>query len=163
MTTKTELERFKLDDINFAKNPHTIRVLCNEQEYVLTSDKTIETHDPMDRVGGPFCIHRLCEEGADNSGDRWFLFWIADSYFPPCILVRGDNEEDAYQNFIDWLGDKDANDGEGHYGMIVTDAEKLAQLETDEGLDGVDYTSYGVPVDTSDVRMRECTIKALEF
>lgn len=164
MGTTTELKRFSIGVDCSGIQPHTIRVMCNAQEWVLSSDKSVESHDPMDRVGGPFHIHTLCDEGADdNFANKWWLFWIVDSWFSPCILVRGDSDAEAYENFLEWCGDKDANDGEGHYGLIVDDKEKLALIEAGEDVDGVEFTSYGVPVDMSDIRMQPCTLKSLEF
>lgn len=164
MTTTTDIKRFNLGIDCSKKQPHTIRVTCDEQEWVLSSDESVESHHPMDRVGGQFCIHRLCEEGADDSfAEHWWLAWIVDCAFPSCILVRGDGEQSAYENLLDWLGDANANEGRGNYGMIVDDQEKLDLIESGEEVEGVDFTGRGVPVDMSNVVMKPCTLKSLEF
>lgn len=105
-------------------------------DWVWQKGKEITAHDPADRVGGPFRIYDLVDEG---SGEKLFIFAVADSYFPLHDLVRADTFEDAYEAYIDWAAKR------RHLAIEPPDLQ-------DYNEDDLHYTSDGVPVDTDNVQ-----------
>lgn len=157
MTTQTETKprRFNIGRMDFGnQKPKVIRVRSGDAEWVLGDG--VESHDPMDRVGGPYRIHDFCTEYYD--GERFFLACLGGSYFPPMILVMADTWEDAYENLIDWLAET------GKYCCIVEDEEELKEIEEDpDGICGVSFSSNGVPVYDEEITMNEVQLVSLEF
>ena len=156
MTTQTETKprRFNIGRMDFGnQKPKVIRVRSGDAEWVLGDG--VESHDPMDRVGGPYRIHDFCTEC--NYGERFFLACLGGSYFPPMILVMADTWADAYENLIDWLA-------EGHWGHVVTDEKELKEMEENpDGICGISFSSNGVPVYDEEITMNEVQLVSLEF
>lgn len=145
-----QIGRLDLDD----NPPRIIRVKRGDAEWVLGDG--VESHDPMDRVGGPYRICDFCTE--TNGGEKFFIAWIVDSYFPPAILVIGDSWEDAYENFIDWLAES------GRFDMVVTDEKELKEMEENpDDVCGVAWSSNGVPVYDESIQMDEVALVGLEW
>jgi hypothetical protein len=108
------------------------------EEWVWQKGKkgSIESHDPADRVGGPYRLYDFIDEG---SGEHMFIFAVADSYFPLHDLVRADNFEDAYEAYIDWAAKRR---------HLAIEPPDLADYDQDS----LNYTSDGIPVDTDNVQ-----------
>lgn len=153
--TKENPCTFQIGRLDFDDNPPKA-VWVKDRDAVWVLGNGIESHDPLDRVGGPYRISNYCTE--TNGGEKFFLAWIVDSWFPPCILVMGDSFEDAYENFIDWLADT------GMYCMVVDDEKELAEMQKDDwdGA-GVDFSSNGIPVYADSIQMCEVKLLKLEF
>ena len=74
----------------------------HDRLWVWDCEDKIESHDPMDRVGGPFKLSDFVNE---DSGDRFFVFAVLDSYFPIYDVVCANSWEDAYEAYIDFAAD----------------------------------------------------------
>lgn len=153
--TKEKPRTFQIGRLGFDDNPpKAVWVKDEDAEWVLGDG--IESHHPMDRVGGPYHISDFCAE--TNGGEKFFLAWIADSWFPPFILVMGDSLEDAYENFIEWLAET------GKYCMVVDDEKELEEINSEDwNGSGVSFSSMGVPVYDDSIHMKEVKLLRLEF
>jgi len=124
-----------------------IWVRFGDSPYCLDTTGAIDTHDPLDRVGGPYRITSYVE----SDGDKWFLFAVVDSHFPSHDLVRGDSWEGAYETYIDWAAD--------HRNIVID------ENEIDDYRDGDDnrcnWTSSGTPVDTESIKGAEVTLEKI--
>lgn len=127
-----------------------IRVKHGEAEWVLDLSGTVETHDPLDRVGGPYRIHDFVE----SDGEQWFLFSVVDCAFPLVDLVRGSSWEDAYETYVDSAAEK------RDIAIAEADFDDYA-LESDNPT--CHFTSDGRPVDTDNVQGNVVTLIAIEF
>jgi len=105
------------------------------EEWVWQKEKNVETHHPMDRVGGPFGLSDFVDEG---SGEHLFVFSVVDCAFPIYDLVRADSWEDAYEAYIDWAA--------SHRHLAIQEPDLKDYKE-----ENLQYTSDGVPVDTDNV------------
>lgn len=125
------------DDLSSAT---AIWVRSGKAEWVYQGkSRSIESHDPADRVGGPYRLYDFVDEG---SGEHLFIFAVVDSHFPAHDLVRADSEQDAYEAYIDWAA-KHRN--------IAIEEPDLKDYDPDQ----LHYTSDGVPVDDENVNMQE--------
>jgi hypothetical protein len=106
------------------------------EEWVWQKGKEIESHDPADRVGGPYRLYDFVDEG---SGEHLYIFVVVDSYFPAYDLVRADSWEDAYEAYIDWAARRR---------HLAIEEPDLKDYDPDE----LHYTSDGIPVDTENVQ-----------
>lgn len=129
---------------------------ANNEEILWIWDATgkTETHNPMDRVGGPMHISGI---DTDSEGDRWFLFSVVDSYFPVTHLVRGNSFEDAYEYYVDYAAK--------HCGIKIEepDLKDYKIADDDEGTLECDFTSDGQPVDTSNIHGQEARLVSVHF
>lgn len=112
----------------------------------------IETHDPMDRVGGPYRIHSFVDD-AHGFGQRWFLFSVQDCAFPIVDLVRGDSWEEAYESYIDFAGE---------HRHCRIDASELPDYLDDKGEFTGTYDSQGNPVDTDNINGSEVKLVRID-
>lgn len=120
-------------------------VLQGEGEWVFDTTGTVESHDPMDRVGGPYRI----TDYVDSDGDKWFICAVADCAFPCYDLVRGDSWEEAYENYVDWAAEhRHIQIEEADYGDYAVDSEDPT----------CSFTSDGKPVDTDSVHCTEVVL-----
>lgn len=111
--------------------------------WVWNPDKTVESHDLMDRVGGPYHIVDFLDE---SDGERWFIFAVVDCHFPARDLVRADSFEGAYEEYVDWAAEnRHIKIEEGDYADY--------KVESDESTCG--WTSDGTPVDTESIQGHE--------
>ena len=108
----------------------------NGNEWVWQKGKQIEAHDPADRIGGPFRIYDLIDEG---SGEKLFIFAVVDSYFPAYDLVRADSWEDADEAYTDWAARRR---------NIAIDESDLKDYDPES----LHYTSDGIPIDVDNVQ-----------
>lgn len=127
-----------------------ITVQDGKATWVYDSTGTVETHDPLDRVGGPYRISDYVE----SDGDKWFLFWVVDCYFPLADLVRGSSFEDAYETYLDWAADK------RH--IAIDEADLKDYLDKNGDYQG-SMTSNGVPVETDNIQGREVSLAEIHF
>jgi hypothetical protein len=127
-----------------------IRVRQGESEWVLDLTGTVETHYPMDRVGGPYRIHDF----AESDGEQWFLFSVADCAFPLVDLVRGSSWEDAYESYIDWAAE---------HRHIAIDPADFGDYALETNNPTCHFTSDGRPVDTDNVQGNQVRLLAIEF
>lgn len=131
------------------------RVPAHHEEAVWLWDETklLKSHDPMDRVGGPY---RIVDFIGDQSiaGDRWFLFAVADCAFPLHDLVRADSWEEAYEIYCDWAAE---------HRHIKIEQPNLSDYVDEQGEYNGSYTSDGTPIDTENVCGFEVTLLSLEF
>lgn len=102
----------------------------------------LESHDPADRVGGPYGIDRICDE--DTTYPEWYLFTPADSYFPSIWAACGRTEYDAYQELI--------ND-ERVKAYLSIDAQDLADYGADTDEPTCSFADDGTPIDDEGVRL----------
>jgi hypothetical protein len=127
-----------------------IRVRQGKAEWVLDLTGTVETHDPMDRVGGPYRIHAYVE----SDGEQWFMFSVVDCAFPLRDLVRGSSWEDAYETYVDWAAE--------HRHIAIDQADfKDYGVETDHAT--CNFTSHGKLVETENVHGDQVALSAIEF
>jgi hypothetical protein len=150
--TKTvELFRVDLEDYQAA----TIYVTTPQSVlWVYDSTGKIESHDPMDRVGGPFRISDIVKDSFANEGRRFYLCRIQDCAFPPVFLVRGEDMEDAIEYFIDYASK--------NLGMRIT-PEELPDYLNDEGEYEGEFDSDGDPVDTDNIHCQEVFLHSIHF
>lgn len=127
-----------------------IRVRQCDAEWVLDLTGTVETHDPMDRVGGPYRIHAYVE----SDGEHWYLFSVVDCAFPLRDLVRGSLWEDAYETYVDWAAEH------RHIAIEETDFGDYA-VESENPTRS--FTSDGKPVDTENIHGDQVQLAAIEF
>ena len=127
-----------------------IRVRQGEAEWVLDLSGAVETHAPMDRVGGPYCIHAYVE----SDGEQWFLFSVVDCAFPLTDLVRGSSWEDAYETYVDWAAERR---------QIAIDEADFKDYAVESDSPTCSFTSDGKPVDTDSVHGDQVTLIAIEF
>jgi len=127
-----------------------IRVQQGDAEWVLDLTGTVETHDPMDRVGGPYRVHAYVE----SDGDQWFLFSVVDCAFPLRDLVRGRSWEDAYETYIDWAAE---------HRHIVIDESDFGDYAVETDNPTCNFTSNGKPVDTDSIQGGPAKLMAIEF
>lgn len=106
----------------------------NKGEWLWQKVQRIKTHDPMDRVGGPFHVTGFIDDG----GDKFFIFAVADCAFPLHDLVKSNSLESAYEAYIDWAAKK------RHIEIAKGDLK-----DYDE--ENLHYTSDGIPVDDESV------------
>lgn len=125
---------------------------ARDAEWVYNPSGEVESHHPMDRVGGPFRLLDLVDE--DGSGDKWFIFAVVDSYFPIHHVVRGSSWENAYEQYIDYAAE---------HCHIVINAEELPDYLNEEGEFEGSYTSNGEPVETDNIQGFEVKLSRLEF
>lgn len=104
--------------------------------WVWQKGKSIKSHDPADRVGGPYRLTGFVDEG---SGEHVYIFAVVDSHFPIHDLVRADSFEDAYEAYIDWAAKR------RHLAISDGDLKDYDQ-------NSLTYTSNGIPVDTDNIR-----------
>ncbi len=116
------------------------------QVWVYDHTRQAMSHDPMDRVGGPYHISAFVPDG---DGDNWFLFCVADSYFPPTDLCRGNSMEDAYEEYLDWAAE--------HRHLAISEEDLK-----DYG-DEYQTTSNGVPIDDQQVHCEEVSLFSVDF
>jgi hypothetical protein len=114
--------------------------------WVWQKEKKIETYDPADRVGGPYHISALVDEG---SGEHLYIFAVVDSYFPLHDLVRANSWEEAYDIYLDWAA---------AHRHIAIDKEDLKDYKEDE----LSFTSNGIPVDTDNINGHEVTLVGID-
>ena len=103
-----------------------------------------ESHDPADRVGGPFTIHDIDDE--DTTWDKWFIFSPADSFFPAYWAICGSSWEDAYERLCEWKEE---------YFRIPDEDLK------DYNEDSLSYSPNGIPVDMESVQGFEVTLSTV--
>lgn len=123
--------------------------------------------ESSDVAPGPIRISGINLEECE---DKFFLFWIADTFSPPMYIVNASSFEQAYEQFVDWQVDQlkidDADlpkNGEQLYkehfdkfevkSLWEDEAENIKRLwnqkaEESEGWQNMNFSSYGVPVDT---------------
>lgn len=125
--------------------------LCQKASVLWVYDTTgnVESHDPLDRAGGPYRI----TDFVPSEGDKWFLFAVADCYFPCRDLVRGSSWEDAYETYIDWAATNR---------HIAIDDADLTDYKVDTDECTCNYTSNGQPVDTDNVVGDEMTLDRID-
>jgi hypothetical protein len=132
------------------ENARRIWVRSGEAEWVFDAEGKTESHDPMDRVGGPYRISAFV---SDSDGSQWFLFAVVDCHFPLHDLVRGDSFEDAYEAYIDWAAE--------HRHIAIAEDELPDYLDGDDFSGS--YTSDGRPVDTDNVQGHQVTLLRIDF
>lgn len=138
MTTTTQLAlTIDLDNVTqlHVQYPQDVSDRPEWGVWIWQTDKSVETHCPEDRCGGPYHISDFVSE---SEGDKWFIFSTECGQFMIHDLVRGDSWEDAYENFVEW----------------ATTARHLAIDEIDLPDYGDDYniTDNGTPYDADGVR-----------
>jgi len=127
-----------------------IRVKQGDAEWVLDLTGTVESHAPMDRVGGPYRIQDFVE----SDGEKWFLFSVVDCAFPLTELVRGSSWEDAYETYVDWAAEKR---------HIAIDESDFGDYAVESDNPTCSFTSDGKPVDTDNVQGNQVMLLAIEF
>jgi hypothetical protein len=127
-----------------------IWVRAGESEWVYDTIGAQESHDPMDRVGGPYRINEYVE----SEGDKWFLFACVDSYFPLRELVRGNSFEDAYETYIDFASEKR---------HLRIPPEAYADYDVESDSPNCSFDSSGNPVDTECIQGSEVQLSRLVF
>jgi len=132
----------------------TIRVSVGDAVWQLSD--VHESHDPADRVGGPYRLQDLVED--DIWGD-WYVFSIVDSYFPPSVLVRAHGEDAAWDAFAEWCTETVSEENpSGRYGLVVTADE---QSDYDEDSSSVVYAG-GHMVDMESVTYHKAAFHSCE-
>jgi len=169
MTTTTEkttfdFGRFDNDELENVKAVYLVQertsTTTEKDCWCFTLDKSIERHDPMDRVGGPYHISSLVEDDLD--GKRFFLFCVADCAFPLIDLVRANTFEEGYERYVDFAEEK------RHIGIEDSDLGDYGCVKDPEGnwdsenFDG-SYTSDGKPVDSSNIQGFEVKLFRIDF
>lgn len=101
-------------------------------------------------------LDRFCK---DSTGERGYVFWIEDSYFPEMVFVRGENFSDAY----DWF----QCDPKVEYQLTVREEDCADYVVGWDGgkiswevfgkfyenckVSGCDYNDNGVLIDTESI------------
>jgi hypothetical protein len=127
-----------------------------EAYYVYDPIGKTQSHDPMDRVGGPYRVSAMVNP--DDSGDKWFLGHVVDDcYFPLCDIVRADSFEDAYGIYIDWCAD--------HRHIVIEEPDLADYVDKDHPENGPEcsFTSDGKPVNTDNIHIDECELVRIDF
>lgn len=160
--TTTKPREFDIE----GRKVRTIRVGSGDAIWSLSDVE--ESHDPMDRVGGPYRISDLIVD--DDGWDLWesgkfFLLVIQDCAFPPVLLVLSRSFENASEAFVNWIADSVSEERpEGRYCMAVTDEKIIASDYTNEDgeTESLDFGGGSIGVDTQNVRMTEIPFHSLE-
>lgn len=108
--------------------------------WVWDCEGKIETHCPMDRVGGPYGLSDFVNE---DCGERFFVFAVADCAFPIYDLVCADSWEHAYEDYIDFAAE--------HRHCLIDDTDLKDYLDKNGEYQG-SLTSDGKPVDTDNIQ-----------
>lgn len=111
--------------------------------WVWDCEDKIESHCPMDRVGGPYGLSDFVNE--DNE-DKFFIFCVVDSYFPIYDLVCARSFEQAYEDYVDFAAD--------NRHCLINDTDLKDYLDKNGEYQG-SYTSDGKPVDTEAIQGNE--------
>lgn len=114
----------------------------------------IETHDPMDRVGGPYELTDFVDDEY-GFGEKWFIFYVQDSYFPTYDLVRGDSFEEAYQNYLDFAAE--------HRHIKIEEHEMKDYEDEKTGEFRGNFTENGIAVDTENVQGFEVSLVRIDL
>lgn len=147
----------KLDttvDLDAVECKETVRVWWKHHDalWVYDPSNKTESHDPMDRCGGPYRISGIVNPA--DSGNYWFIGCLADCYFPPRYAVRADSWEEAYEIFTDWSAEH------LHTKIEPADYADYA-VETDNPT--CSFTSSGEPVDTEGLHLDGCRLARIDF
>jgi hypothetical protein len=130
----------------------TIPDTVDDSVWVFNPDKTISTHCPEDRCGGPFGLFAVVNPG--DCGERWFIFAVVDSHFPVRELVRADSFEDAYEIYVDHAAE--------HWHCKIEESDMKDYLNDAGEYEGA-YDSSGNPVDTDSIQGCEVRLMRIDF
>lgn len=123
-----------------------------EDCWVFNPDKTIDTHCPEDRCGGPYGLFAVVNP--DDYGERWFIFAVVDSHFPLRELVRADSFDDAYEIYVDHAAE--------HWHLKI-EPEEFADYGVDTDSPTCSFDSHGNPVDTDSIHGSEVRLTRIDF
>lgn len=118
--------------------------------WVFDSTGQIRSHHPMDRCGGPMGI----VDYAGGEGNKFYIAAVADCAFPVYDLVRGENFDDAMEQYIDWAAE--------HRGITIAEEDFQDYTDQDGELE-CQFTSEGIPVDTDSLAMFKTEVVSIEL
>jgi len=120
------------------------------QIWVRTDQGAVWAYDPYKETEDCNRVSGLIDE---DEGDNWFVLWIEDCFQPAVYLVRADNFQEAYDDFIDARIDELRIDESDYSDYGITEGGAPSDSELD-----FNVTSDGTPVDTESIQGREVTI-----
>lgn len=132
----TSTEKAKLISLDNIERISTLVWSANGRQYLWGKGETSD-------VVGPTSVSDV----SDYGWGKWFIFVIADCYFPPLYAVRHESFESAYEEFCDWQVEQ-------------LKIEELDLKDYDEN--ALHYSSNGAPIDTESVQGFEVTLVRVE-